>query len=336
MRVQTSPKQLFDRFFGGTYTGSMVDIVTLFFTMLVLVAAVFGFTLALLMVIKTGDVFYRRYLLFISFFTSSIFLFLALIYLRNAPQTPQEIIVFWGLVDSFVDIAILISAAMFFHVLCAVDRSRLRNGMLYFFGLLSLGAMSALAFLGPETEPLPQYSLVGGLALYYGIFLYMISVVVLNWKKLKGFRDRFFGYGLLAFALTGLLEALLFLPEASTASIISVVSPGRFYFNTATYLVWIILSSGYLLQQLLRRGSVNQEIDESALDAFHLTRRERQVLQELITGKSNKAIGDKLYISVQTVKSHVHSIFQKTGATGRWELISLMTQPGKKTKNIRE
>jgi signal transduction histidine kinase/DNA-binding CsgD family transcriptional regulator len=42
-----------------------------------------------------------------------------------------------------------------------------------------------------------------------------------------------------------------------------------------------------------------------------LTRREREVLQLLVEGLSNRAIADRLSVSPETVKSHMHSIMQK-------------------------
>lgn len=48
-----------------------------------------------------------------------------------------------------------------------------------------------------------------------------------------------------------------------------------------------------------------------------LTDRERQVLQLLALGAGNEAIADRLGISVNTVRSHVHSVLRKLGAARR-------------------
>ncbi len=50
-----------------------------------------------------------------------------------------------------------------------------------------------------------------------------------------------------------------------------------------------------------------------------LTGRERQVLKILATGASNGQIAKQLFISDQTVKTHVNKIFRKLGLTNRWE-----------------
>jgi DNA-binding NarL/FixJ family response regulator len=55
-------------------------------------------------------------------------------------------------------------------------------------------------------------------------------------------------------------------------------------------------------------------------DAFEqLTRRELEVLQELAHGATNREIADKLYISVNTVKNHVHHILEKLDVSDRRE-----------------
>jgi DNA-binding NarL/FixJ family response regulator len=48
-----------------------------------------------------------------------------------------------------------------------------------------------------------------------------------------------------------------------------------------------------------------------------LTARERDVLREMATGKSNAAIGESLYLAERSVEKVIHSIFQKLGLT--WE-----------------
>jgi DNA-binding CsgD family transcriptional regulator len=53
-----------------------------------------------------------------------------------------------------------------------------------------------------------------------------------------------------------------------------------------------------------------------------LTAREREVVQLLAAGATNKAIATDLMLSVETVKSHVSSIMRKLGATSRAEAVA--------------
>jgi DNA-binding NarL/FixJ family response regulator len=52
-----------------------------------------------------------------------------------------------------------------------------------------------------------------------------------------------------------------------------------------------------------------------------LSPREREVAALIAQGLSNKDVARKLGVSSGTVKIHVHSIFQKLGATSRYNLI---------------
>jgi DNA-binding CsgD family transcriptional regulator len=48
-----------------------------------------------------------------------------------------------------------------------------------------------------------------------------------------------------------------------------------------------------------------------------LTQREREVLDRLAAGKSNREIAIELVLSVRTVERHIENIYQKIGASGR-------------------
>jgi DNA-binding NarL/FixJ family response regulator len=48
--------------------------------------------------------------------------------------------------------------------------------------------------------------------------------------------------------------------------------------------------------------------------------REKQIVQLVAQGLRNREIGEKLFISEQTVKNHLHNIFDKLGVSDRLEL----------------
>lgn len=53
---------------------------------------------------------------------------------------------------------------------------------------------------------------------------------------------------------------------------------------------------------------------------YGLTPRERDIVSAVAAGRSNREIADQFAISVQTVKHHLTSIFDKTGVSSRLEL----------------
>ncbi|MBK8981175.1 MAG: response regulator transcription factor [Ignavibacteria bacterium] len=54
--------------------------------------------------------------------------------------------------------------------------------------------------------------------------------------------------------------------------------------------------------------------------SFKMTKRERQVIALVADGYSNKEIGEKLFLSPFTVKSHVHNILEKLAMHNRVEI----------------
>ncbi|HHY74208.1 MAG TPA: response regulator transcription factor [Bacillus bacterium] len=59
-----------------------------------------------------------------------------------------------------------------------------------------------------------------------------------------------------------------------------------------------------------------------------LTRRECEVLQMLADGRSNRSIGEALYISEKTVKNHVSNILQKMDVNDRTQAVVVAIKKG--------
>lgn len=59
-----------------------------------------------------------------------------------------------------------------------------------------------------------------------------------------------------------------------------------------------------------------------------LSRRESEVLDLMVHGSSNRAIANRLVVGVETVKTHVSSIFRKLGVTDRTQAVALALREG--------
>lgn len=57
-----------------------------------------------------------------------------------------------------------------------------------------------------------------------------------------------------------------------------------------------------------------------SLKSLGFTQREEEILQFLVSGKSNKEIAEQLFISEKTVKNHVSSMLRKTALNDRTQL----------------
>jgi DNA-binding NarL/FixJ family response regulator len=103
-------------------------------------------------------------------------------------------------------------------------------------------------------------------------------------------------------------------------------------------------TKGYLLKDARReelldcirkvsRGAtcIPNEMMEKLITGFQrepLTEREIEVLRLVAAGKSNREIGQKLFISESTVKGHLHNLFSKLSVLSRTEAISVATRRG--------
>jgi two-component system NarL family response regulator len=68
-------------------------------------------------------------------------------------------------------------------------------------------------------------------------------------------------------------------------------------------------------------------------DAVRMTKREREVIGLIADGLGNREIGQKLKVSVYTIKSHVHNIMEKLALHSRLEVANY-SYSVKATKNI--
>ena len=74
-----------------------------------------------------------------------------------------------------------------------------------------------------------------------------------------------------------------------------------------------------LFSQIVNHA-VNGSKPSALLEAVRMTKRERQVIELISEGHSNKEIAQKLHLSTYTVKSHVHNILEKLALNSRVQI----------------
>ena len=95
------------------------------------------------------------------------------------------------------------------------------------------------------------------------------------------------------------------------------------------YLSFAILSA-YLYYFISRRYILTYEQADVASDQilkkYGISDREAEIIDLLIEGLSNQQIAKQLYISPNTVKTHIKNIYAKVGVNNRLQLFSLLKQ----------
>jgi two-component system response regulator NreC len=105
-------------------------------------------------------------------------------------------------------------------------------------------------------------------------------------------------------------------PEADVLAAVRAVAAGNAYFSPS---ITKLLVEDYVVEA--RRRGIEDSYDL-------LSTREKEILQILASGKTNREIADLLYISVATVETHRTNIFQKLHLHNLAELILYAVRKG--------
>jgi DNA-binding CsgD family transcriptional regulator len=96
------------------------------------------------------------------------------------------------------------------------------------------------------------------------------------------------------------------------------------YFNLAP-IIWVYYL--YLPYTRQMKRMVSERIDfRMIFDQYKITKREEEIIELLLEGKTNGEIQGKLFISFHTVKNHLSNIYRKFKVKSRHELVHFFVQ----------
>lgn len=81
-----------------------------------------------------------------------------------------------------------------------------------------------------------------------------------------------------------------------------------------------------ILRRSIRQKEISKDIEVSQVPIDLLTSKEKEVLQMVAKGESNKQIADKMFVKEVTVKTHLNSIFKKLKVANRTQAVLLAMQ----------
>ncbi|PQV46015.1 regulatory LuxR family protein [Jejuia pallidilutea] len=88
--------------------------------------------------------------------------------------------------------------------------------------------------------------------------------------------------------------------------------------------VVFFITGSYINKKSLHKQQVNTKvINHKKIKDLEITSREYEVLQAISEGLSNKEIGDKLYLSESTIKTHVSNLLLKLNAKRRTQALQI-------------
>jgi DNA-binding CsgD family transcriptional regulator len=62
-------------------------------------------------------------------------------------------------------------------------------------------------------------------------------------------------------------------------------------------------------------------VENGNTNLINLTKKEKEVVDLVITGYTNKEIAKQMFLTVGTVKSYIHNVLTKFGLKNRYEII---------------
>lgn len=150
--------------------------------------------------------------------------------------------------------------------------------------------------------------------IFFSILTLDCLIFGLNYRKILQEKHRKFG--VLFWALL-----LIFLVIFFAQRITQIQLNPLFLF----YFLWTLLLLWYIWKNVISVGIDKFFfVQESFTKEYNLTKRESEIIDLIMEGHTNGAIGEKLFISEKTVTNHVYNIYKKLDIHSRFELICLM------------
>jgi DNA-binding NarL/FixJ family response regulator len=144
-------------------------------------------------------------------------------------------------------------------------------------------------------------------------------------EALRQLRQRQPGARVLVFTAFDTDERILAAVRAGAQGYLLKGSPRHEIFHA----IRVVSRGGSLLQSVVQSRLLSGLAREAQSgDGASLTRRERQVLELLAQGKSNREIAVELGITLRTAKFHMSAILGKLGAGNRTEAVHIARRQG--------
>ena len=232
-----------------------------------------------------------------------------------------------GLVSWYWAVPYIVALAIMRNLPMKAKRSRI----LYIGMAMIIGAFISFMLLGRKTS---DYLIVDALMLgacgIFDLFWWSILGEMLDYSDNP---THTFGiglsanvFGVLCGGVLGMTVTSIMLPSAEVAVIaLTVVCVTLVMLPPLNHqLVLLLKSHAYIAAYDNMSQSQQTDIVRQIKTLDPLTVREQEVLQLILSGKSNREIAGALFISESTVKTHARNIFSKYDVGSRAELISTL------------
>lgn len=231
-------------------------------------------------------------------------------------------------VEQALGFAVLVAAI---HFLTGVYQVRYRKGItIAFVGLMLVCIVLLFSPIGAVLDAGTRTIRFGvgykiTAVVYFAVFTFMLALGYGLLRRLWHSERRNFLIGLLVFATVGYLETIANLPAGLRETSFTISSNASFLFSSIPYALYGIFLIVYFLESPVPAPPASLAMDalpEAFLTRYGITDREREIILKVVQGKSNADIAGELFISLATVKTHLHNIYKKIGVDSRYDLLA--------------
>lgn len=283
-----------------------------------------------------GNPFLRFLVRYIIFLNLAVFLYLVTKYLYlnfsrslfTDPKSAFYTIVFLiatfveiGLINSYVTVVMRLKGFKF-----SLRLNRLFTGGLFVIGVSYIIGITTYMNTGSNTWIMMMYM---GVVIVAAIAILSANIYLILQKSVaagsNNTRDNKALKSKRAFGWFNLVGYVVFFGSAALPESISLyVSASALLFLNVIPILW--------LNKFFVRDYVKFSLDDNlqfldvALQKYQISTREREIMELILQGKSNKEIEEMLFISYNTVKNHIYNLYQKLGVKSRGQLIHFILE----------
>jgi DNA-binding CsgD family transcriptional regulator len=292
----------------------------LFYTFMAFAIGLISSGIVAFLYIKTKEAIIRYYLFFFTAFTllAASTLWLSYMY-TNIPGLEEDSLEFVG---GFFGALAIFATAIFMHFLVSVRYTRLKNALAGGMSLFVMISYPLSSYFTREHHLIAQILQFSGYITFFAVFLYISLVGLSGAKQIqeqsKKHLTRLFSWILLLLLPIFILDFFILDDFFDLAP---VFFPLLYAGISTIFLVQFIRLYGHPHE--IPPETSSQEIPlEDMFEQYTLSPREQDVARLILEGRTNQEIGEKLFISLSTVKTHVSNVYQKFNVKNRVEFIT--------------
>jgi DNA-binding CsgD family transcriptional regulator len=248
------------------------------------------------------------------------------VYLNVGP-VPVDVFLATRTIGNVLNAAFMCTLTLYFHRLFVEEGRKLRDRV-----IVGAYAVALVLILLPASRTVDlaraavRYTALGGAAylLLHGLFAYLLAVGLGGEKRDRAVRELVLIWSLIFFGVVAFVSEL-------GGTIRYLVGPrelpitpaaGSLLVSSIPHLLFGGILMYYFGAYVLAERQAPAEVKGAFVGDYGISPREREVISLLNLGLSNREIAEKLFVSLATVKTHLHNIYEKTGTKSRYDLFS--------------